>query len=262
MDNLRLILLILGIVVIVVMYFWYTLKDKKHQRQQFIPPSDPDTDIADIKITAKWSGEEDYSSTLSELKNHISEPEQVAGAKDNDSKHSNSVLTKDDQETFDFPEPPTDDQQQTEPSSKNEEKSQGQSNIITLHITALPTKPFSGEALLDAAGLVGLVYGEMNIYHHFGVGDMRSEQALFSLANMYEPGHFKLDQIEKESIKGLTAFLCLPTVVDPLIVFELMLNTTQRLADILDGELRAPSHKLLSDKDIAELRDKITQFPS
>lgn len=259
MDKLRLILLILGVIVIVVMYLWYTLKDKKQQRQQFIPPSDPDADIADIKITARWSEEGDYSSTLSELSHHISEPEQGTAARENDSSSKPAtMLTKEQQETFDFPEHATEEKQQAESSSANEEKAQD--NIITLHITALPTKPFSGEALLDAAGLVGLVYGEMNIYHHFGVGDMRSQQPLFSLANMYEPGHFKLDTIEKESIKGVTSFICLPTVVDPLIVFELMLNTTQRLADILGGELRGPAHKLLSDKDIAALRNKITQF--
>ena len=49
-------------------------------------------------------------------------------------------------------------------------------------------------------------------------------------------------------------------VVDGQVVFELMLNTAQRLADILGGEIRGPNHSLINENRIHTIRSKIKKF--
>ena len=131
--------------------------------------------------------------------------------------------------------------------------------IISLHITALPAQTFRGRDIREALNEVGMKYGEMKIFHHYGVGEMHAEQPLFSLTDMFEPGHFELAKIEQHSTRGLTLFFCLPTRVDAQVVFELMLNTAQRLAHRLGGEIRGQDQNLIKDEQIAAIRNKINQ---
>lgn len=253
MDNLRLILLIVGIAVIAIIYFWDTIKRKKQTRQQTIHEPDPGLDLPEFRINPQPSIEEDYSVAASELSTRLSQEKTVDSEYEQEEKEITPGARE--QHELDMFEKETTDTESGKGKNATDD-------IVMLHITALPTRPFNGQALLDAVDLVGLEYGDMQIFHHYGVGDMRSERALFSLANMYEPGNFDLNTIGEESIKGLTLFLCLPTTVDGHIVFELMLNTAQRLADVLGGEVRGPGHKLLNDFDIGELRGKISGFLS
>jgi cell division protein ZipA len=107
---------------------------------------------------------------------------------------------------------------------------------------------------------VGLRYGDMDIFHHFGAGDLRTELPLFSVANMMEPGHFDLHDIETFATAGLAMFLRLPSSLDGAVAFELFLNTAQRLAEALSGDLYGAPKKLLDGTAIDKMRQLAAPF--
>ena len=123
----------------------------------------------------------------------------------------------------------------------------------------MPSRTFYGNDILEAVNEVGLEYGEMDIFHHYGVGDMRCDRPLFSVADMLEPGHFDLTKLDRHRTRGLTMFFCLPARDDGQVVFELMLNTAERLAHRLGGEIRGVDQNLIDDEQITTIRNKINQ---
>lgn len=268
MTTLRLILLISGLVFIAIIYFWDTLKQRKSQRKQTISQSTINQDISGIRISPSHDVEDDYSGVLSELNQTLAESKKAEENLMHDSipmaeeqlveigKHHDSGPTAM-PETQDMFANIDNKSPESNSSGKVLNKDIDEDNIITLYVTALPTMAFAGNDILDAINNVGLEYGEMNIFHHYGMGEMHSNQPLFSMADMFEPGNFDLDKLDDHHTRGLSLFLCLPVRVDAQVVFELMLNIAQRLAESLGGEIRGSDHKLINDEQIAEIRNKI-----
>jgi cell division protein ZipA len=136
----------------------------------------------------------------------------------------------------------------------------GEELIIMLNVMAEPGETFPGPAVRDALESVDMRHGDMKIFHHHGVGDVRSEKPVFSVASIVEPGVFDLDRIEDFTTPGLVMFMRLPGPLDPRVAFELMLNTGQRIAEALGGELRDETRSVLSGPGIAHIRERITEF--
>ncbi|MFT4563610.1 MAG: cell division protein ZipA [Gammaproteobacteria bacterium] len=126
--------------------------------------------------------------------------------------------------------------------------------IIALYVRPAAGQEFAGPAIVGAMNNVGLRFGDMDIFHHFGAGDLRSEQPLFSVANMLEPGSFDLRNIDDFATPGLALFLRLPGPLDGAVTFELFLNTGQRLAEALSGGLYGEPNKLLDALMIDKMR--------
>ena len=126
--------------------------------------------------------------------------------------------------------------------------------FITLYVLPTNEYGFVGESIIQALNAVGLKYGDMEIFHHFGAGRLQTNQALFSVANMLEPGTFDLNQIERFRSPGLVFFLQLPAALDGAVSFELFLNTAQRLTEALDGELFATPKTPLDSALIDDMR--------
>lgn len=270
MSSLRLIILFVGLVFIAVIYFWESIKQKWLQRKQTIKTTPSEQEYPEIRIVRDQDTGNDYSGVLPELNQPLNDSKNTAGVReqehlvvsDNVSASPELLHTTDVRhgpETRDMfaehPGKPGESSDQDNAADRDIDKDR----IITLHVTALPTRAFNGKDLLDAVNDVGLEYGEMNVFHHFGPGDMRSDRPLFSLADMFEPGNFDLDKLDRHNTRGLTLFFCLPSRVDGQVVFELMLNTAQRLAQRLGGEIRGPAQDLIDDEQITEIRNKINQ---
>lgn len=136
----------------------------------------------------------------------------------------------------------------------------GDELLIVLNVMAEPDHPFTGVALRDALESVEMRFGDMAIFHHHGVGDMRTDVPVFSAANMLKPGHFDLEELEALTTPGVSLFMRLPGPLDPRVAFELMLNTGQRLAQDLGGELRDDTRSVLSTQSIAHIRERIAEF--
>ncbi|MDA0822987.1 MAG: cell division protein ZipA [Proteobacteria bacterium] len=126
--------------------------------------------------------------------------------------------------------------------------------IIALFVRPSKGHQFAGPEILKAMNNVGLRFGDMDIFHHFGAGDLRVEQPLFSAANMVEPGAFDMRNIDRFTTPGLALFLRLPGPLDGAVSFELFLNTGQRLAEALSGGLYGEPNQLLDAFMIDKMR--------
>lgn len=136
------------------------------------------------------------------------------------------------------------------------ESNKSTDDLLVLYITSPSHISFNGLSISKAADEVGMIYGHMNIFHHFGPGKLHSGQPLFSLANMHEPGSFDLGRMSDLKTKGLAVFMYSPASIDASVVFELFLNTTQRLAELLGGTVRTVDNSILNNASIKTLREK------
>lgn len=132
--------------------------------------------------------------------------------------------------------------------------------IIALYVRPPDKHEFAGPALVKAMNAVGLRYGDMRIFHHYGAGELSTQKPLFSVANMIEPGYFDLDHLDGLSTPGLAMFLQLPGPLDGAVAFELFLNTAQRLAETLSADLYSAPQALLDGITIDKMRRQANPF--
>jgi cell division protein ZipA len=132
--------------------------------------------------------------------------------------------------------------------------------IIALLIQAPPGEAFKGADIMAAMEDVGLQYGAMQIFHHHGIEGNTSKQAVFSVANLVEPGTLDPARMEEFTSPGLAIFMRLPGPLSGRVAFELMLNNAYRLAELLDGELLDGRRQPLDPPQLAELRGQIENF--
>lgn len=126
--------------------------------------------------------------------------------------------------------------------------------VLALFLRPARAETFPGTAIARALETVGMHFGEMNIYHYFGTGELRAQQPLFSLANMFEPGQFDPEGFEDFTTAGLAMFIRFPAALDGPVSFELFLNTAQRLAEALDAELLSEPRTPLDSATIENMR--------
>ncbi|HTT08269.1 MAG TPA: cell division protein ZipA [Gammaproteobacteria bacterium] len=131
--------------------------------------------------------------------------------------------------------------------------------VITLYVAAPGQAEFNGGDLLDALAAMDMRFGEMSIFHYYGAGQLHGTQPLFSAANMLEPGGFDLSAMERFTTPGIALFLCLPCRLNPGMVFELMLNTAQRLAERLQGRVLDDVREPLNAAAIEHMRRSVKQ---
>ncbi len=129
--------------------------------------------------------------------------------------------------------------------------------VITLYVRRRDGGLIAGPALADAARRAGLTFGEMNIFHRRQEG---VEQPVFSLANLVAPGDFNPDDWESFRSPGVTLFAQLPGPVSALDIWDSMLATATRLTELLDAIILDANRLQLSRKRIAETRELMRQL--
>jgi len=131
--------------------------------------------------------------------------------------------------------------------------------LASLNIAAIGPTGFSGRMIDDAAKLVGLQFGAMNIYHR------KNEQALgcqhlFSLANLYKPGEFDPAKLERFRTQGLTLFMNVPCTYQPVRVFDQMVEVARVLCRRLEGRMEDNEHRPLTDQGLMVIRTQIERI--
>ncbi|MEE8342531.1 MAG: cell division protein ZipA C-terminal FtsZ-binding domain-containing protein [Gammaproteobacteria bacterium] len=132
--------------------------------------------------------------------------------------------------------------------------------FVVLYIVAPAGGQFAGAEVKRLFKNEELNFGKMDIYHH--TTKVPSDagvkiRPVFSVANLAEPGSFDPNAMETGSVKGLTMFLRLPGPIEGVAAFECMLASAQRLAADLNGELRDSTHSVLSHQTIQHIRGDI-----
>jgi cell division protein ZipA len=275
MSDLRLIILAVGLLLVGAIYFFEVGRNRKklrkQQRRDTVSLQDQESTADAPMIHIRKEPEHtDLSLALSELNETLAEnrrqDEQIASELLSDASNRQDFsegvsIYNENQESQDLFSESEDQLKSNRNASSfaDDYKNIGEEQVISLYVMSSPDNPFSGGAILDAVNEVGLEYGEMQIFHHFGIGEVPLDRPIFSMADMFKPGSFDLDSIESHQTKGLSLFMCLPLPIDGLIVFELMLNTSERLAEILGGDIRGGDHQILNDDHINNIRKAITQ---
>ena len=134
--------------------------------------------------------------------------------------------------------------------------------IIILYILAKPEDSFGGADLQKAVMQAGLKYGEFKFFHFVSELDENNNQKIFSLANMYKPGSFNLDAMEKFSTMGLCAFMVPALINDPLIGFKQMCTHCNQITDALSGVLTTNKRELLNEENYKHICNRIIEQKS
>ena len=130
--------------------------------------------------------------------------------------------------------------------------------VIALTVMAQRGRAFNGPALLEAMASVQMAHGEMSIFHrHDPEGEVG---ALFSAANILEPGTFDIDKMVGFTTPGVVLFLRLPSSRPGLEVFDEMVRVGRELAEVLGGELCDEARSTLTGQTISHLRERIHNF--
>ncbi|MEJ2381560.1 MAG: cell division protein ZipA [Gammaproteobacteria bacterium] len=131
--------------------------------------------------------------------------------------------------------------------------------IVVVYVTAPVGMRFAGPALMDALAAANLHFGDMNIFHRY-VDTPQGSEAVFSAANLVEPGWFDLEKMETFESPGLTLFLRLPGPVEPVRAFDALVACAEQLRQALNGELRDGTRSVLSKQTIGHLREEVQEF--
>ena len=131
--------------------------------------------------------------------------------------------------------------------------------IIILYILAKPEDSFSGEDLQKTLTEAQMEFGEFKFYHYFSKNGDNQHQKLFSVANMYKPGSFDLDSLDKFSTMGLCAFMVPALVNDPISAFSEMCTHTKQIADGLSGVLTTNQRELLNEENYKRICAQIAE---
>ncbi len=111
------------------------------------------------------------------------------------------------------------------PSDNNSSQTQ---DVLAMHLMASKGEMINGQMLLDAVLAVGFRFGGRKIFDRH-LNEQGSGDVLFSLANVANPGTFDLNTIADIQTPGVSLFMQLDGLADPVTAFDIMVDTVDRL---------------------------------
>lgn len=131
--------------------------------------------------------------------------------------------------------------------------------VLILNVRAPEDEPISGAALLPMLLTLGFKFGDQDIFHRH-VNSNGKGPVLFSLANMFKPGNFDIDNLENFTTRGVSLFMLLPIEGDPHQVFNMMHNAARKIADEFGAQVLDGRRSVLTKQGIQQYVEKIRDF--
>jgi len=136
---------------------------------------------------------------------------------------------------------------------------EGMSDMVIAMSIQRDNHLFSGEEILAACEANNMLHGEMNIFH-FPADDKATTYALFSMANIVEPGTFDLDSMDNFTTPGVSLFMQLPLPINCLEAYNKFVEQAKLLSESLNAELYDDKFNLLSPQIISHTIENINSF--
>lgn len=159
--------------------------------------------------------------------------------------------------------PPDDVSQQTDVGDGSDQaetsaEAGAEEDLLVISVVSVSGEPFSGDALARAFANNKLFYGERAIFHRF-LRQGGEDRSVFGVANLFKPGHFGNGELEGFETPGITLFLELPAPVDGLKAFDDFVQTAERLAVELGGQLQDREHCIITHQALMQKREVLAR---
>jgi cell division protein ZipA len=133
------------------------------------------------------------------------------------------------------------------------------SEVLILHVSMADNQTIAGASLLPMLISLGFKYGEMDIFHRHQ-DNSGNGPVLFSLANMYNPGTFDIDNMEQMSTRGLSLFMTLPCHGDALKNFNMMYNGAKKIAEEFGAQILDSHRSVMTVQTSRHYVEKVREF--
>lgn len=145
----------------------------------------------------------------------------------------------------------------TEPSLKpaKEKVADETEEVLVIHLMANKGETVAGQKLLDAILNVGMRYGAMKIFHRH-LSDDGSGPVLFSMANLVNPGTFDLNTMSELEVPGVTLFMALDDIEDPVAAFNIMIEAVDSIVADLQLNVMDESRSSMTRQTIDHYRQR------
>ncbi len=121
---------------------------------------------------------------------------------------------------------------------------------------------FNGQQLLESLVTCGFQYGDMNIFHYL---DDRTGRPVFSLVNAIEPGTFDLNSMDQLVTPGVSLFIKLHDLDDPVAGFKQLIQKVKQLATELDAAITDEKHNSVTQQaleyELQEVLEYSARYP-
>jgi len=250
MEPLRWILIAVGIVFIVAIYFF-----GKNRRDQGFSSREIVNDVNDAY--ADMDLPEFSASKLDDFDEGVGEVRVVSGGDPYEERGYGSTDPDNFEDSFSQDEVASlnESSESVEGADVKKQSSPSQpKDIIVVYILPKGDTLLQGAQVNSAAQALGLSFGEMNIYHYITNG-----RTIFSLANMLEPGSFNPETIHDLKTSGLTLFMQIKGD-DPMDDLTEMLQRSYQIAGLLEARLCNHKRDPLTEQDAENYRAQVRHF--
>ncbi len=135
----------------------------------------------------------------------------------------------------------------------------GEDKVVALSVMAPSNAPYPVTALTSVLEAAGLQRTEQSIFRR-GLDTQEGTIALFSVANIIEPGTFADDPKPEDTVPGVALIMQLPGPFDGLTTFEQMLSVAQRIAGDLGGHVLDVRRCDLTHQAIEHIREDLLEY--
>lgn len=271
MDNLRWLLLVIGLVIIVGIYLGERYQRSRKRRRTVDRFFNEDYETGFSMTPEPAEEDSDYHNSLADLGQLLAQSRDADNARSahhtGGMKHRHGIGPEDDLPELRHerepepvavqPEPDPAPELEPEPEPAHTDQAADvvtePERLIILYLKASPDTVIHGADLFRVLHSVDMTLGTMGIYHDL---DSRN-RPVFSAANMFEPGTLDVDDVANFTTRGLALFLCLPGPADEEAAFDRMLGKAEFLADKLGAVLHDDQHQPLTEQAIERMRRTI-----